>query len=82
MSDTCANPSCSVSRHPDNGKLFCAEIEICSATKLHQRKIAYVWLCDGCARQMKTESEVVGEIIRILLTQSSAASTAVAPMVN
>jgi hypothetical protein len=82
MSDTCVNPSCSVSRHPYNGKLFCAEIEISSATKLHQRTIAYVWLCDGCAQQMEPESEVAGEIIRVLLAQSCGATTAVAPTVN
>jgi hypothetical protein len=52
MSDTCSNPSCSVLRHPGNGKLFCAEIEISGAAELRQRT-AYVWLCDGCARQMK-----------------------------
>jgi hypothetical protein len=82
MSDTCCNPSCSVSRHPDNGKLFCAEIEISSATELQQRKIVYVWLCDGCARQMKPESEVAGEIIRVLIAQSAGAAAAVAPTVN
>jgi len=82
MSDTCGNPSCSVSRHPYNGKLFCAEIEIGGATELHQRKIAYVWLCDSCARQMKPESEVAGEIIRALIAQSSGASTAAPPTVN
>ncbi len=72
MSDTCANPSCSVSRHLDHGKFFCAEIEICGATQGPQRKTAYVWLCDGCARQMRPESEVAGEIIRVLIAQSSA----------
>jgi hypothetical protein len=82
MSDTCGNPSCPVSRHPDNGKLFCAEIEISGATEIHQRKTAYVWLCDGCARQMKPESEVAGEIIRVLIAQSAGAVTAVAPPVN
>jgi hypothetical protein len=82
MSDRCANPSCSVSRHPDKGKLFCAEIEISSATEVHQRKIAYVWLCDGCARRMKPESEVAEDIIRVLLARSSGASTAVTPTVN
>ena len=82
MSDTCANPSCSVSRHPDHGKLFCAEIEISGATEVHQRKIAYIWLCDGCARQMKPESEVAGEIIRGLLAQSCGVATAVASKVN
>jgi hypothetical protein len=82
MSDTCANPSCSVSRHPDNGKLFCAEIEISGATEVHQRKIAYIWLCDGCARQMKPESAVAGEIIRGLLAQSCGAATASSPTVN
>jgi hypothetical protein len=82
MSDTCGNPSCSVSRHRCNGKLFCAEIEIGSATEVHQRKKAYVWVCDGCARQMKPESEVAGEIIRLLIAQSSGATTAVAPTVN
>ena len=82
MSDTCGNPSCSVSCQPDNGKLFCAEIEISSATELYQRKIAYIWLCDGCARQMKPESEIAGEIIRVLLTQPCGASTAIAHTVN
>jgi hypothetical protein len=82
MSDTCGNPSCSVSRHPDNGKLFCAEIEISGATELHHRTIAYIWLCDGCARQMEPESEVAGEIIRVLLTQSSGASTPISITVN
>ena len=82
MSDRCANPSCSVSRHPDKGKLFCAEIEISSATEVHQRKTACFWLCDGCARRMKPESEVAGEIIRVLIAQTSGAATAVAPTVN
>ncbi|PSH02709.1 MAG: hypothetical protein CXZ00_16080 [Acidobacteria bacterium] len=82
MSDRCANPSCSVSLHPDEGKLFCAEIEISNATEVHQRKTAYVWLCDGCARRMKPESEVAGEIIRVLIAQSSDTATAVAPTVN
>lgn len=82
MSETCGNPSCSISRHPDSGKLFCAEIEISGATELHRRKTAYVWLCDGCARQMKPESEVAGEIIRVLIAQSAGAATADAPMVN
>jgi len=82
MSNTCGNPSCTASRHPDNGKLFCAEIEISGATEIPQRKTAYVWLCDGCARQMKPESEVAGEIIRVLIAQSSDPATAVAPMVN
>jgi hypothetical protein len=82
MSDICANPFCSVSRDPDHGKLFCAEIEIRSLTEVHQRKIAYLWLCDGCAGQMKSESEVAGEIIRVLLAQSSSAPTPISPMVN
>ena len=82
MSDICANPSCSVSHRPDNGMLFCAEIEISGTTEVHQRKIAYVWLCDGCARQMKPNSEVAGEIIRVLLTQSSAAAAPLPPTVN
>jgi exosome complex RNA-binding protein Csl4 len=82
MSDTCGNPSCSVSRHRDNGKLFCAEIEISSATEVYQRKIAYVWLCDGCAQQMKPESAIVGDIIRALVAQASGAATAIASTVN
>ena len=82
MSDTCSNPSCSVSRQSDNGKLFCAQIEISSATEVHERKTAYVWLCDGCARQMKPESKVAGEIIRVLIAQSAGAATAVAPTVH
>jgi hypothetical protein len=82
MSDTCGNPSCSVSRHPDHGKLFCAEIEISGAAEVHQRTTAYVWLCDGCARLMKPESDVAGEIIRVLVAQSAGAATADAPMVN
>ena len=82
MSDTCGNPSCSVSRHPYNGKLFCAEIEISDVTEVHQRKTAYIWLCDGCARQMKPESEIAGEIIRVLIAQSSGATTAAAHTVN
>lgn len=82
MSDTCGNPSCSVSRHPDNGKLYCAEIEISGATQVCQRKVAYIWLCNGCARQMKPDSVVAGEIVRVLLTQSSGASTAAASTVN
>lgn len=82
MSDTCGNPSCSVSRHPGNGKLFCAEIEISSAIEVHERKTAYVWLCDGCARQMKPESEVAGQIIQALIAQSSGTAPAFAPMVN
>jgi hypothetical protein len=80
MSDICANPSCSVLRHPDNGKLFCAEIEIRGATAV--RKIAYVWLCDHCAQRMKPDSEVAGEIIKGLLAQTSGAGTAVASTVN
>jgi len=82
MSDTCGNPSCSASRHSDNGKVFCAEIEISGATEVHRRKTAYVWLCDGCARQMKPQSEVAEEIIKGLLAQASGAATAVAPSVN
>lgn len=82
MSDTCGNPSCSVLRHPGNGKLFCAEIQIGSSTELHQRKIAYVWLCDCCARLMKPESEVAGEIIRGLLITSLGGPTVTAPTVN
>jgi len=82
MSDICGNPSCSVSRHPGNGKLFCAEIEISSAIEVYERKTAYVWLCDSCARQMKPDSEVAGEIIRVLIAQSAGAATAAAPTVN
>jgi hypothetical protein len=82
MSDTCGNPSCSVSRHLDNGKLFCAEIEISGSNEVHQRKTAYIWLCDGCARQMKAESEVAGEVIRALIAQSAGIATAIAPMVH
>ncbi len=82
MSNICANPSCSVLRHPDNGKLFRAEIEISGASEVHQRETAYLWLCDGCARQMKPESEVAGEIIRVLLAGSSGADAGVSPAVN
>ena len=82
MSDTCSNPSCSVSRQPDNGKLFCAEIEMSSATEVHERKTAYVWLCDRCARQMKPESKVAGEIIQVLIAQSAGSATAVIPSVH
>ncbi len=71
MPEICANPSCCIPRHRDHGKLFCAEIEISSATDLHQRQTAYVWLCDGCARQMKPESQVAGDIIRVLLARCS-----------
>jgi hypothetical protein len=82
MPDTCGNPSCSVSRHPDNGKLFCAEIEIRGETEVRERTIAYVWLCDGCARQMRPESEIVGEITRVLLAQSSGSAMPISPAVN
>jgi len=82
MSDRCANPSCSVSLLPDKGKLFCAEIEISDPIELHQRKVAYVWLCDGCARQMQPESEVAGEVIRALLAQPSAESAPISRAVN
>jgi hypothetical protein len=82
MSDRCANPSCSVSRYSDKGKLFCAEIETRGTIEGPQRKIAYVWLCDGCARKMQPESEVAGEIIRVLLTEPLAALTPISPMVN
>jgi len=82
MSDYCANPSCSVSRHPDNGRLFCAEIEISGTTEIHRRETAYVWLCDGCARLMKPDSEVAGEIIRVLLVQSYAPTSPSPPMGN
>jgi hypothetical protein len=82
MSDTCGNPACSVPRHPDNGKLFCAEIEISSEAALRQRTIAYIWLCDYCARQMKPESEVAGEVIRVLLSPDSAASAPVSGAVH
>jgi hypothetical protein len=82
MSDTCGNPSCSVSRHSVNGKLFCAEIVISSATAVHQRKTSYIWLCDYCALQMKPESEFAGEIIRVLIAQSSGATTAAALRLN
>jgi len=75
MSDICGNPSCSVFRHQNNGKYVCAEIEISSATELHQRKVAYIWLCNGCARLMKPESEVVEAIIPGLLTMSSESFT-------
>lgn len=76
MTYTCANPSCSVSRHLANGKLFCVAIEISGATEVHQRKTSYVWLCDGCARQMKPESDVAGEVIRGMLAQSCHATGA------
>lgn len=82
MSDTCGNPSCSVSRHADNGRLYCAEIEITSETEAPQRKTAYIWLCHGCARQMKPESEAAGEIIRVLIGQSTGAFTASSLTVN
>ncbi len=82
MSDTCGNPSCSVSRLPDNGKLFCAEVEISSATQVLQRTTVYVWLCDYCARQMKPDSEVAGTIIKGLLAQSFGAPIGVASTVN
>jgi hypothetical protein len=82
MSETCANPSCSVSRCRDHGKLFCAEIEMSSTSEVHKRRVAYVWLCDCCAQQMKPESEIVGEIVRELIARSAGASAAVAPMVN
>ena len=82
MSYTCGNPSCSVSRHPDSGKLFCAEVEISSATEIHERKTVYLWLCDHCARQMKPDSKIAGEIIRGLLAQSCGAATVAASAVN
>jgi hypothetical protein len=82
MSDTCCNPSCSIPRKPDNGKLYCAEIEIGDATALRQRKVAYFWLCDCCARQMKPESEVAGEVIRQLLSPAFSASTPVSGTVH
>ena len=82
MSYTCGNPSCSVSRHPDSGKLFCAEVEISSATEVHERKTVYLWLCDRCARQMKPDSEIAGEVIRRLLTQSCDASAVATSAMN
>ena len=82
MSDRCANPPCSAPRHPNQGKLFCVEIEIGSATCTAQRTTAYVWLCDGCAKQMKPNSEVAGDIIGALVAQTYASCTPVRPMVN
>jgi len=70
MSDHCANPSCSLPRTPNQGKLFCAEIEIGGTTCSPLRTTAYVWLCDGCARQMRPDSEVAGDVIRVLMAQS------------
>jgi hypothetical protein len=75
MSDSCANPCCSALSYRDNGKLFCAEIEISGATYGCQRKTAYIWLCDCCALQMKAKSEVAEDIIRVLLARSCAEST-------
>jgi hypothetical protein len=74
MSDRCANPSCFVSRDPHTGKLFCTEIEISNT--------AAVLLCDGCARQMKAESEIAGEVIRGLLAASANTQTPISSAVN
>ncbi len=82
MSDTCGNPSCSASRCPYKGKLFCAEIEISSASEIQQRKTAYVWLCDYCALQMKPNSLIAAEVIRALVAQASGAGSVAAPWVN
>jgi hypothetical protein len=82
MSDTCGNPSCSVSRHAHGGTLFCAEIEISGAPEAYQRKITYVWLCDGCARKMQPQSEVAGEVLRALLLQPCGAAAPLSRAVN
>ena len=82
MPDCCANPSCSVPRYPNQGKLFCAEIEIGSATCAAHRTTAHVWLCDGCARQMTPDSEVAGDIVRALLAQSYPSCTPQSSAVN
>jgi len=82
MSDTCGNPSCSVSRCPHRGKLFFAEIEISSASEIHQRKTTYVWLCDYCALQMKPDSVIAGEVIRALVAQTAGDSGVAGPLVN
>jgi hypothetical protein len=82
MSDRCANPSCFVSRDPHTGKLFCTEIEISNTAAVLQRRTAYIWLCDGCARQMKAESEIAGEVIRGLLAASANTQTPISSAVN
>lgn len=83
MSDTCGNPSCSVPRRPHDGKLFRAEIEISGGAELRRQMMVCVWLCDGCARQMRPEGAIVGEITKGLIAQSYGVATAmVASTVN
>jgi hypothetical protein len=82
MSHYCANPSCSVPLVPNQGKLFCAEIEIGSASSAARRTTTRVWLCDGCARQMKSYSEVASDVIRALLADSCASYPPIQSMIN
>ena len=67
MYGRCANPACSTSRHPDQGKLFRLDIEIGNSNGATQLKTAYVWLCDRCARRMNPRIVVSGNTVRVLL---------------
>jgi hypothetical protein len=67
MFGRCANPACSTSRHPDQGKLFRLDVEIGNTAGMTKIKTAYVWLCDGCARRMNPRIEVAGNTVRVLL---------------
>jgi hypothetical protein len=69
-------------RHFNKGKLFCAELEIAKVSDVPQHMTVHVWLCDGCAMQMKPDSQVAGEVIRLLLAQFYNPSAPYSPTVN
>jgi hypothetical protein len=67
MFGRCANPVCSCSRHPEQGKLFRLDVEIGNSAGATKIRTVYVWLCDRCALRMNPRIEVAGHTVRVLL---------------
>ena len=67
MLGKCANRWCSSLRTGDEGQLFRLDIDIANTAGENQRKTAYVWLCDPCARQMSPRIEVAGDTVLVRL---------------
>ena len=67
MQGKCANRLCSSLRTADEGKLFRLDLDIGNAAGENQRRTAYVWLCDSCAREMIPRIEVAGDTVLVML---------------
>ncbi len=70
MAQTCANSLCTTARRSNQGKLFRLDIDLGSLFGTDEHLREYIWLCGGCAQQMRPKVEVTRDTVTLRLTKN------------